>query len=211
MTRAPVVFVVDDDDAVLRALTRLLAARGLEARAFASPTEFLEAHDPTLPGCAVVDLAMPGLDGLELQRALTGQEPARPIVFLTGRGDIPASVRAMKAGAVDFLTKPVDEELLLSAIAAAIERDAAGRMLQAEHEALRRCFSTLTPRECQVFALVVTGRLNKQIAGDLGVAEKTVKVHRAQVMRKMEVRSLADLVRIAARLDGEDGRIAADR
>lgn len=203
--RTAVVFVVDDDASVLMAMKRLVLVNGFEAQAFTSPVEFLEAHDPAVPGCVVVDLAMPGLDGLELQRALNERDPARPIVFLTAHGDIPASVQAMKAGAVDFLTKPIDEEVLLSAIAAAIERNAAAREQQAERDALRTLFATLTPRECQVFAQVVAGRLNKQIAADLGVAEKTVKVHRARVMQKMKVRSLADLVKISTRLDAARG------
>lgn len=194
------VFVIDDDASVLKALTRLVLANGLEAQAFASPAAFLDAHDPRVPGCVVVDLAMPGLDGLALQQALHERDPSRPIIFVSGQSDVPASVRAMKAGAVDFLTKPVDEEILLLTIGAAIARDSAARAQRAEMEALRRSVAELTPRENQVFTRVVVGRLNKQIAGDLGITEKTVKVHRARVMQKMGARSLADLVRLSDRL-----------
>jgi FixJ family two-component response regulator len=192
--------VVDDDPSVLRALTRLFSAAGFEARAFPSPAAFLRAHDPTTPGCLVLDLALPGLDGLELQRALTVSDCARPIVFITGRGDIPSSVRAMKGGAVDFLTKPVNDRDLLAAVRNALEIDRAAREAQVEIDALRQRLATLTPREREVLVHVVAGRLNKQIAADLGTVEKTIKVHRARMMEKMAVRSLADLVRIAERL-----------
>jgi FixJ family two-component response regulator len=185
---------------VLRALTRLFSAAGLEARAFPSPAAFLQAHDPAIPGCLVLDLALPGLDGLELQQALTVSDCARPIVFITGQGDIPASVRAMKGGAVDFLTKPVDDEALLAAVRNALEIDHRAREAQVQVDALRQRLATLTPREREVLGHVVAGRLNKQIAADLGTVEKTIKVHRARIMEKMAVRSLADLVRIAERL-----------
>jgi FixJ family two-component response regulator len=194
------VFVVDDDPRVLRALTRLLAAAGFQARPFASPRAFLEQHDPAAPGCLVLDLALPGLDGLQLQQALTASHCARPIVFITGRGDIPTSVRAMKGGAVDFLTKPVRDEDLLTAVRSAIEKDRDARATQAALDALGQRLAGLTPREREVLAHVVAGRLNKQIAGDLGTVEKTIKVHRARIMEKMAARSLADLVRIAERL-----------
>lgn len=197
---APVVFVVDDDSTLLRALTRLIAANGLDVQPFNSPAAFLNAHDFRQPGCAVIDVAMPDLDGLQLQEKMIERGSQRPIIFLTGHGDVPTSVRAMKAGAVDFLTKPVDEKVLLSAIAVAIEKDATIRKSEAELEALRHQYASLTLRESQVFAHVVAGRLNKQIAGDLGIVEKTVKVHRAHVMEKMGARSLADLVRIAEHL-----------
>jgi FixJ family two-component response regulator len=197
---APTVFVIDDDPSVLRALTRLLTAAGFPARAFASPAAFLEQHDPATPGCLVLDLALPGLDGLQLQQALTASGCARPIVFITGRGDIPTSVRAMKAGAVDFLTKPVDDEDLLAAVRNAVEMDRLARAAQAELDAFKQRLATLTPREREVLAHVVAGRLNKQIAADLGTVEKTIKVHRARVMEKMAAPSLAGLVRIAERL-----------
>jgi len=192
------VFIVDDDSGVTRALSRLLKSRGYATRSFTSSREFLETHDATLPGCAVLDLSMPDLDGLELQEALLreGATP-RPIIFLTGRGDIPTSVRAIKAGAVDFLTKPVRDDALLGAIAQAEKLDATSRIAHAELSAIRARLSSLTPREREVLGHVVAGRLNKQIAGDLGIVEKTIKVHRARMMRKMNVRTVADLARLA--------------
>jgi FixJ family two-component response regulator len=192
--------VIDDDPSVLRALTRLFTVAGFETRAFPSPAAFLQAHDPAMPGCLVLDLALPGLDGLELQQALTVSDCARPIVFITGRGDIPTSVRAMKGGAVDFLTKPVNDKDLLAAVRDALEIDRIAREAQVEMDGLRRRLATLTPREREVLEHVVAGRLNKQIAADLGTVEKTIKVHRARIMEKMAVRSLADLVRVAERL-----------
>ncbi len=192
--------MVDDDPSVLRALTRLFSAAGLEARAFSSPAAFLQAHDPTTPGCLVLDVAMPGLDGLQLQQTLEASESARPIVFITGRGDIPTSVRAIKGGAVDFLTKPVNDGDLLAAVRNAIEIDRLARAGQVEIDAIRQRLASLTPREREVLAHVVAGRLNKQIAADLGTVEKTIKVHRARVMTKMAAGSLADLVRTAGRL-----------
>jgi len=192
--------VVDDDPSVLRALTRLLLAAGLEARGYPSPAAFLQAHDPATPGCLVLDVALPGLDGLEVQKALAVSDCARPIVFITGRADIPTTVRAMKGGAVDFLTKPVNDEDLLAVVRSALEIDRLAREAQVEMDALRQRLATLTPREREVLAHVVAGRLNKQIAADLGTVEKTIKVHRARVMEKMAVRSLADLVRVAEQL-----------
>ncbi len=183
-----------------RALARLLTAAGLEVRTFASPAAFLDAHDSAMPGCLVLDLALPGLDGLELQEALAVADCPRPIVFLTGFGDVPSSVRAMKSGAVDFLTKPVNDTELLAAVHRALERDHAARAAWRELEGLRRCLARLTAREREVLAHVVAGRLNKQIAADLGIVEKTIKVHRARIMTKMAARSLADLVRMAERL-----------
>jgi len=192
------VFVVDDDPSVVKALSRLLRAQGYEVQPYTSPEAFLENHDPSVPGCAVLDVSMPGLNGLELQQALT---PAgglsRSIVFLTGKGDIPMSVRAMRAGAVDFLTKPVNEQDLLAAIARAEGQDIKLRRDYAELAAIHRKIASLTPREREVFAYVVAGRLNKQIAGDLGTVEKTIKVHRGRMMEKLGVRTIADLVRLA--------------
>jgi FixJ family two-component response regulator len=192
------VFIVDDDSGVTRALSRLLKSRGYETQSFTSSREFLEQHDAALPGCAVLDLSMPDLDGLELQQALTreGAVP-RPIIFLTGHGDIPTSVQAIKAGAVDFLTKPVCDTALLGAITQAEKLDARSRIAHAELSAIRKRLSSLTPREREVLGHVVAGRLNKQIAGDLGIVEKTIKVHRARMMRKMNVRTVADLARLA--------------
>jgi len=193
------VFLVDDDPSVLRALSRLLRAAGYEARTFPSSRDFLADHDAAVPGCVVLDLAMPGLNGLDLQNALADSGSARPIVFVSGRGDVHSSVRAMKAGAVDFLTKPVSEEDLLVAIRRAIEKDRQLRATRAELESIDARLSTLTPREREVFQHVVAGRLNKQIAATLGTVEKTIKVHRSRMMEKMGVRSLADLVRMAER------------
>ena len=197
---AATVFLVDDDPSILRALTRLLRAGGYQVSAFRSPRDFLAQHDAAVPGCVVLDLAMPGLNGLELQTALAAAGCQRPIVFISGHGDIPSSVRAMKAGAVDFLTKPVSEENLLAAIQRAIERDRLMRQVSAELQAIAERLNRLTPREREVLHHVVAGQLNKQIAADLGTVEKTVKVHRSRVMEKMGVRSLADLVRMAERI-----------
>jgi FixJ family two-component response regulator len=191
------VFIVDDDAGVLKALSRLLRARGYDVRSYASPREFLAQHDATIPGCAVLDVSMPGLDGLELQQALTAAASHRPVIFITGKGDIPTSVRAMRAGAVDFLTKPVSEQDLLGAIARAKEQDTRSRQIHAELTAIQAKIVALTPREREVLAHVVAGRLNKQIAGDLGTVEKTIKVHRSRMMVKLGVRTVADLVRLA--------------
>ena len=196
---ARTVFVLDDDADVRRALTRLLRSAGHQVRAFESPQAFLaESHDD-IPGCLLLDLELPGIDGLELQRALVGSHCARPVVFLTGRGDIHASVSAMKAGAVDFLTKPFDVYLLFDAIERALSLDATQRAARASHLLIQQRVSALTPRERQVLERVVSGRLNKQIAADLGTGEKTVKVHRARVMSKMGAHSVAELVQLASR------------
>lgn len=191
------VFIVDDDAGVLKALSRLLRAKGYDVRSYTSPQEFLAHHDATVPGCAVLDVAMPGLDGLELQQALTSGGSDRPIIFITGKGDIPTSVRAMKAGAVDFLTKPVSDQDLLGAITRAEEQDTKAREVYAEFALIEAKMTTLTPREREVLTHVVAGRLNKQIACDLGTVEKTIKVHRSRMMKKLGVRTVADLVRMA--------------
>jgi FixJ family two-component response regulator len=191
------VFIVDDDAGVLKALSRLLRAKGYDVRSYTSPQEFLARHDATVPGCAVLDVAMPGLDGLELQQALTSGGSDRPIIFITGKGDIPTSVRAMKAGAVDFLTKPVSDQDLLGAITRAEEQDTKAREVYAEFALVEAKMTTLTPREREVLTHVVAGRLNKQIACDLGTVEKTIKVHRSRMMKKLGVRTVADLVRMA--------------
>jgi FixJ family two-component response regulator len=193
------VFLVDDDAGVLKALSRVLRARGYEVRPYISPQAFLADHDPAAPGCAVLDLAMPGLDGLALQQALTAGKSHRPVIFITGRGDVPTSVRAMKAGAIDFLTKPVGAEDLVEAIARACQQDAKLRQEHAERAAIAAKIARLTPREREVLTHVVAGRLNKQIAGDLGTVEKTIKVHRSRIMEKLGVRTVADLVRLAER------------
>lgn len=191
------VFVVDDDPNVLRALSRLLSARGYDVRGFDSPNAFLDQHDASVPGCAVLDVAMPELDGLQLQSALSHGAVARPVIFLTGRGDIPTSVKAMKAGAVDFLRKPVDAKELLPAIDAAIEQDERARRLSDELTSIWGRLAHLTPREHEVLTYVIAGRLNKQIAHHLGTVEKTIKVHRGRMMEKLGVRTVADLVRLA--------------
>ena len=195
----PTVFLVDDDTAVLKGLGRLLAAAGMQVAAFDSPKEFLERLDPTVPGCLVLDVAMPGLNGLELQQALTAKGSELPIVFLTGQGDIPTSVRAMKRGAADFLTKPVDDEALLAAIRSAFEENFALRKSHQARSVVEQRLATLTTREREVLDRVVTGRLNKQIAAELGTVEKTIKVHRARVMEKMGARTLAELLSLAER------------
>ena len=195
------VFVVDDDPGVVKALARLLRANGYAVQTFTSPQEFLGKHNPSIPGCALLDVSMPGIDGLELQRALAASEDTcRPIIFLTGKGDIPTSVRAMKAGAVDFLTKPANDGEILAAIARAADQDSRARRDFTELEVIKRKIATLTPREREVLRHVVAGRLNKQIAGDLGTVEKTVKVHRGRMMVKMGVRTVADLVRLAEKV-----------
>jgi FixJ family two-component response regulator len=193
------VYLVDDDAGVLKALSRLLRAKGYEVKSYVSPQEFLEQHDPAVSGCAVLDVSMPGLDGLELQRALTAGGSHRPIVFITGKGDVPTSVRAMKAGAIDFLTKPTKDTDLLEAIRRAEERDAEARRRLSELEVVQAKLRTLTPREREVLTHVVAGRLNKQIAADLGTVEKTIKVHRSRMMGKLGLRTVADLVRMAER------------
>ena len=196
---SPTVFVVDDYAPVRNSISRLLRAAGVAVAPFASAEEFLAQYDPHTPGCLVLDLAMPAVDGLELQRILTKTGSLLPIIFLTGQGDIPKSVQAMKHGASDFLTKPVNDEDLLAAVRVAIEKDRALRREQAELSEVRARLATLTPREREVLEYVVAGKLNKQIAGDLGTVEQTVKVHRAHVMQKMRVQSVAELVRLAER------------
>jgi FixJ family two-component response regulator len=196
---APTVFVVDDDLSVRKSLLHLLHAAGLNVATFASAQAFLERYDPNVAGCLVVDLAMPGLSGLELQEALTAKGSLLPIIFLTGHGDIPSSVRAMKRGAVDFLGKPIDAADLIEAVRRGIEKDRIARRVDTELTEVRRRLATLTPREHEVLCHVVSGKLNKQIAADLGIVEKTVKVHRARMMEKVGVGSLAELVRLAQR------------
>lgn len=197
---APVVFVVDDDPSVRKGLARLLTAAGYGVETFASAREFLEREPHAGPGCVVLDVRMPGLTGLDLQAALGGAGRRTPIVFVTGHGDVSMSVTAMKRGAVDFLTKPFDAEDLLAAIERAVAKDVRDLDDEARVTELRARVQMLTPREAQVFALVVTGMLNKQIASELGIGEKTVKVHRARVMEKMRAGSVAELVRLADRV-----------
>jgi FixJ family two-component response regulator len=195
---APIVFVVDDDADVRRALERLLRSAEYETRLFGSSADFLAAHDPELEGCLILDLAMPDMNGLEVQASLAASGCPRPVIFLSGNGSIATSVTAMRAGAVTFLTKPVENRDLFAAVDEGLRLDAEERTRGSRRHAVAKRIATLTPRERQVLAHVVSGRLNKQIAADLGTVVKTIKVHRARVMQKMGVRSLAQLVRIAA-------------
>jgi len=195
----PVVFVVDDYAPGRRSITRLLHAAGFVVAAFASAQDFLAQYDPAASGCLVLDLAMPAISGLELQSILADKRSLLPIIFLTAHGDVPKSVQAMKHGASDFLTKPVNDEDLLAAVRAAIEKDRGLRKEQAELSDIRTRLTTLTPREREVLEYVIAGKLNKEIAGDLGTVEQTIKIHRAHVMQKMKVRSVAELVRLTQR------------
>ena len=195
----PTVFVVDDYAPVRSSISRLLRAAGFAVAAFASAEEFLAQYDPQTLGCLVLDLTMPTLNGLELQRILAKAGSILPIIFLTGTADIPKSVQAMKQGASDFLTKPVNDEDLLAAVRVAIEKNRARRRDEEEVSEIRARLATLTPREREVLEYVVAGKLNKQIADDLGTVEQTVKVHRARVMQKMRVQSVAELVRLTQR------------
>src|SRR5215471_11839637 len=190
-------YLVDDDPGVLRSITRLLKAAGYRTKSFSSPQKFLSSHDPSIPGCAIIDLVMSELDGLNVQQALLEAGSDRPIIFLTGKADVSSSVRAMKAGAVDFLTKPVKREALFSALLQAAEADAASRRKRNESKSIDARLATLTHREREVLEHVIAGKLNKQIAASLGTVEKTVKVHRGRMMSKLGVRCVADLVRLA--------------
>ena len=196
----PVVFVVDDDLSIRDGLCSLIRSAGLEVRLFPSATEFLQAALPEAPACLVLDLRLPDLGGLELQRRLARTGVDIPIIFISGHGDIPTTVRAMKAGAVEFLSKPVQDQDLLDAIVQAIDQDRAARRRRAELAAVRLCYASLTPRENEVVSKIIHGLLNKQIAADLGVTEVTVKVHRRHIMDKMQASSLAELVRMIERL-----------
>ncbi len=195
-----IVYVVDDDPSVRKALERLLRSADYDAMTFASAPEFLDFTCPDTPGCLILDIKMPALSGLELQERLSGKRISLPIIFITGHGTVPASVRAFKAGAMDFLQKPFNNRELLDAVYRGIEKHRRLRQAHNEIRALRTKLETLTPREREVFGLVVSGLLNKQVAFDLGITEKTVKVHRARVMQKMGARSLSDLVRFAEKL-----------
>ena len=200
MSTAPVIHVVDDDDSLRAALLRLIGAAGFEARGYASAGDFLLQPPAEGPGCLLLDLRMPGPSGVDLQTALQRQGIDLPVVFMTGYGDVASSVRAMKAGAVDFLTKPVGRDALFDALHRALARDSAQRLVGAEAQALRARFESLRPREREVFDRIVAGRLNKQIADELGISERTVKMQRAQVMAKLGASSAAELGRLAERL-----------
>jgi FixJ family two-component response regulator len=196
---SPIVFVVDDDISVRESLELLIKSAGWKVETFSSAPEFLSRPRAAVPSCLVLDVTLPGLNGLELQQRLA-QRTDMPIIFITGYGDVPMSVRAMKAGAVEFLTKPFKDGVLLGAVRDALERSRIALRQQSELQALHNCFRSLTPREREVMTLVVSGLLNKQVGGELGISEITVKAHRGQVMRKMQAGSLADLVTMAARL-----------
>ena len=202
-TEGATVFVVDDDASVRKALARSIQAAGLNVKTFASAREFLDQGLPIGPGCLVLDLRMPGLSGLDLQTELNSRNVQTPIIFITGHGNIPATVKAMKGGAVDFLPKPFNVKDLLRVIREAIKKDERLQAFRAENTEVQRRIQTLTPREREVLGLVVKGLLNKQIAAELGAAERTVKVHRGRVMRKMQVQSVADLVRAVERVTAE--------
>jgi len=200
MTGAPVVFVVDDDASVRSSLKFLLSTVGLQAETFDSASSFLHKKRPDVPSCLVLDVRLPGLSGLDFQRELAGRNICIPIVFLTGHGDIPMSVRAMKAGAVEFLTKPFRDQDLLDAVRVALDRDRSRREQETEMADLRQRFDSLTSREHEVVSMVVAGMLNKQIAAELGTAESTVKVQRSRAMEKMQAESLAHLIKMVQKL-----------
>jgi FixJ family two-component response regulator len=197
---ASIVFVVDDDISVRQSVELLIHSAGWRSETFGSAHEFLARPRVTVPSCLVLDVSLPGLNGLDLQKHIAMERTDMPIIFITGYGDVPMTVRAMKAGAVEFLTKPFGDEVLLSAIENALERSRATLRREAEIQSLRDSYALLTPREQQVMALVVSGLLNKQVGGELGISEITVKAHRGQVMRKMRATSLPDLVTMSARL-----------
>ena len=196
----PIVFVVDDDISVRESLELLIQSEGWQPETFASAQEFLANPRKLAPSCLVLDVSLPGLNGLDLQKRVAVERIDMPIIFITGQGDVPMTVQAMKAGAVEFLTKPFSDDVLLSAIRNAIERSLTALGHEAEMRALRDCYASLTRREREVMALVASGLLNKQVGGELGISEITVKAHRGQAMQKMKADSLADLVKMAARL-----------
>jgi RNA polymerase sigma factor (sigma-70 family) len=204
--RQPIVFIVDDDASVREALKSLIRSVGLHVELFGSATEFLETQRPDAPSCLVLDVRLPGISGLDLQHRLADANVHIPIIIITGHGDIPMSVRAMKAGAIEFLTKPFRDQDLLDAIQVALARNRTRRQREAEIAVFRERFESLSPRERDVVTKVVSGMLNKQIADEIGIAENTVKVHRSRAMEKMQAQSLADLVKMVERLDGSTAK-----
>jgi len=199
MTRS-IVHVVDDDEAARKGTARLLAAAGFEARTYASALEFLNGIEPDMAGCIILDVRLPDQSGLDLQVALAKRAVPLPIIFMTGHGQIPDTVRAIQRGAVDFLTKPVDGQVLLGAVRRALAQDAASRAARAQQQNLRRRYERLTPREREVFLHLISGQLNKQVAADLQITERTIKLHRANILQKLEVGSMAELARLAVDL-----------
>jgi len=206
-TAKPIVFVVDDDLSVRESLELLIDTEGWQSKTFACAQEFLDSPRAVVPSCLLLDISLPGLDGLELQKRIAVERTDMPIIFITGYGDVPRTVQAMKAGAVEFLTKPFNDEVLLTAIRQALQRSSSALVQEAEVQELRNRYASLTPRESEVMALVVSGLLNKQVGGELGISEITVKAHRGQVMQKMKANSVADLVKMAGKLHDSAGTV----